>query len=157
MESKITVKSIEADRIGEGAATANVIFNVSVVLEEALRVPEKLKVQFNIEMESDPKIGSITATGDALFTGEDKKIDELLEVSAKRDELPKVFMEIYKRLYPVFYLLANSVDLPYPALMRERRPQGVRQGGWRPPRYRLLGPGRAVLVPWDGLGQVGPG
>lgn len=115
MESKITVKSIEADRIGEGAATANVIFNVSVVLEEALRVPEKLKVQFNIEMESDPKIGSITATGDALFTGEDKKIDELLEVSAKRDELPKVFMEIYKRLYPVFYLLANSVDLPYPA------------------------------------------
>lgn len=115
MESKITVKSVEATRIGEGTKDANVIFNVSVSIEEALKVPGQLKVQFNIEMESDPKIGSITAIGDAVFTGEDKWIDDLLDNGGKRDELPKVFMEIYKRLYPIFYLLANSVDLPYPA------------------------------------------
>jgi hypothetical protein len=115
VEVKILVKSVEATRIGEGNKDSNVIFNVNVLIEEALKVPGQLKVQFNIEMESDPKIGSIIAIGDATFTAEDTVIDGLLEVKAKQTELPTVFQEIYKRLYPIFYLLANSVDLPYPA------------------------------------------
>src|SRR5487761_1658636 len=96
-----SITSVAAERTEEKAdANTPVIFGLDVNIEELERKSDSVKVKFHIAMEA-----SLNADPET--------------------NVPPIFTKIYQQAYAVIFLLAGTLNVPYPspALLRSPRVQ----------------------------------
>lgn len=123
IETRIT--SVAAERTDERAdANTPVIFGLDVNIEELERKNDSVKVKFHISMESDPSIVRFAIEGTATAQGDSSALDSSLNPDPETN-VPPVFTKIYQQAYAVIFLLAGTLNVPYPspALLRSPRVQ----------------------------------
>lgn len=113
MESIVLLTDIQASRLTEKIAEdADVSFEVESSLSEVLRSSDKMVIQFKIDLEPRPQLAKISLTGLATVQGEEEEIEKL--ILTQEGNPPRIFMNIYQRIYPILYLLCCSLKIPCP-------------------------------------------
>ena len=120
-----TITSVAAERTDERAdSNTPVIFGLDVNIEELERKGDSVKVKFHIAMESDPAIVRFAIEGTATASGDSDTIEASLNPDSETN-VPPIFTKIYQQAYAVIFLLAGTLNVPYPspALLRSPRVQ----------------------------------
>lgn len=91
-----------------------VVFNFSVNMEEAERTTDSVKLNFQMTMDTEPAIAKFIVEGAATVSGDSAEIDKLLSADPQTN-VPHVFTRIYQQVYSVIFMLAGTLDVPYPS------------------------------------------
>lgn len=115
VELAVKVKTIEASKTSdETNFNSQVTFGVNSSINEVERGPGVLGMKFSIDIDTQPAAAKVFVSGAATLTGKDEEIEELLNAK-EADGSPVLFMRIYQKVYAMVYLVAGSLDIPYPA------------------------------------------
>ena len=98
-----------------------VIFDFGANLEEADRSSEGVVLNFKMTMDTEPAIARFIVEGTAKISGEESEIEKLLSADPQTN-VPFVFTRIYQTVYSVIFMLAGTVDIPYPSPALLKRP-----------------------------------
>ena len=93
-------------------AKQEVSFRINAKIEDEEKKPDHARVKFELSIATDPKFATLELEGVAEVTG-----DSLarLEKSDPSGNVPLLVFDLYRRLYPMVYLLANAIDSPAPS------------------------------------------
>ena len=72
-------------------------------------------------MDTEPAIAKFIVEGTAKISGEESEIEKLLTAYSQTN-VPFVFTRIYQTVYSVIFMLAGTVDIPYPSPALLKRP-----------------------------------
>lgn len=115
VEVEVLIRSVEAARLSEETKdSSEVAFEVTASLTESERSPGHLAIRFNIDIQAVPQVAKMDITGVARITGEEQEIERLL-TGKEAGSTPPVFMNIYKKVYAMLYLISGSLRIPYPS------------------------------------------
>ncbi len=98
-----------------------VIFDFGANLEEADRSSESVILNFRMTMDTEPAIAKFVIEGNATINGEESEIEKLLSADPETN-VPYVFTRIYQTVYSVIFMLAGTIDVPYPSPALLKRP-----------------------------------
>ena len=98
-----------------------VIFDFGANLEEADRSNESVTLNFRMTMDTEPSIAKFVIEGNATINGEESEIEKLLSADPETN-VPYVFTRIYQTVYSVIFMLAGTIDVPYPSPALLKRP-----------------------------------
>ena len=98
-----------------------VIFDFGANLEEAGRTNESVTLNFRMTMDTEPAITKFVIEGTAMVNGEESEIEKLLSADPETN-VPYVFTRIYQTVYSVIFMLAGTIDVPYPSPALLKRP-----------------------------------
>ncbi len=98
-----------------------VVFSFSVNMEEADRKNESVKLNFQMSMGTEPAIAKFTIEGTATIVGESSEIEKALAANPQTN-VPDVFTRIYQQVYSVVFMLAGTIDVPYPSPALLKKP-----------------------------------
>ena len=116
------IKNISVQKLDEKANhNTPVIFDFGANLEEADRSTESVTLNFRMTMDTEPLIAKFTIEGSATATGEEAEIEKLLSADPETN-VPFVFTRIYQTVYSVIFMLAGTIDVPYPSPALLKRP-----------------------------------
>lgn len=99
-----------------------VVFNFAVNMDEAERSPDSVKLNFQMVMDTEPAIAKFTVEGVAAITGDSGEIEKILSADPQTN-VPQVFTRIYQQVYSVIFMLAGTLDVPYPSPALLKRAQ----------------------------------
>jgi hypothetical protein len=107
-----SVSSIKSDE----KATPNtpVIFNFGVNMEEAERREDNVTLNFQMTMDTEPGIAKFIVDGSANVRGSSEEIEHMLSADPETN-VPYVFTRIYQQVYAVIFMLAGTIEVPYPS------------------------------------------
>ena len=91
-----------------------VVFNFAVNMDEAERSGDSVKLNFQMVMDTEPAIAKFTVDGMATVTGDPTEIEKILSADPQTN-VPQVFTRIYQQVYSVIFMLAGTIDVPYPS------------------------------------------
>lgn len=91
-----------------------VMFNFNVNMEEVDRTSDSVKLNFQMVMDTDPPIAKFSVDGVTLVTGDSAEIEKTLAPDPQTN-VPQVFTRIYQQVYSVVFMLAGTIDVPYPS------------------------------------------
>jgi len=91
-----------------------VTFEFGVNLEESKRTSESILLNFKMTMEAEPAIVKFIVEGTSSIEGEEGEIEKLLSPDPQTN-VPNIFTSIYQNVYSVIFMLAGTVDVPYPS------------------------------------------
>ena len=98
-----------------------VIFDFGANLEEADRTSDSVVLNFRMTMDTEPAIAKFVVEGATTITAEEAEIEKLLSADPETD-VPYVFTRIYQTVYSVIFMLAGTIDVPYPSPALLKRP-----------------------------------
>jgi hypothetical protein len=98
-----------------------VIFDFGANIEEADKSNESVTLNFKMTMDTEPAIVKFVIEGTATVSGEESEIDKLLSADPDTN-VPFVFTRIYQTVYAVIFMLAGTIDVPYPSPALLKRP-----------------------------------
>jgi hypothetical protein len=98
-----------------------VIFDFGANLEEVDRSSDGVVLNFKMTMDTEPVIAKFIVEGTATISGEESEIEKLLSADPQTN-VPFVFTRIYQTVYSVIFMLAGTVDVPYPSPALLKRP-----------------------------------
>jgi len=117
------IRNISAVKTNESATHSTpVMFNFGVNMEEADRRSDAVKLNFQMNMETEPAIVKFTIEGTVTVTGEITEIEKMLSADPQSG-VPHVFTRVYQEVYAVIFLLAGNLDVPYPSPALLKRTQ----------------------------------
>jgi hypothetical protein len=107
-----SVSSVKSDE----RATPNtpVIFNFGVNMEEAERGEDSVTLNFQMIMDTEPGIAKFSVDGSAKVRGTSEEIEQMLSADPETN-VPFVFTRIYQQVYAVIFMLAGTIEVPYPS------------------------------------------
>ncbi len=106
------VSSIKSDERAND--NTSVIFNFGVNLEEAERKEDSVKLNFQMIMDTEPAIAKFIVEGSTTLIGSSQTIEHMLSPDPETN-VPYVFMRIYQQVYAVIFMLAGTIEVPYPS------------------------------------------
>jgi hypothetical protein len=116
------IKNIAVQKLDEKAThNTPVIFDFGANLEEADRSSESVTLTFRMTMDTEPAIAKFLVEGSATINAEDSEIEKLLSADPETN-VPYVFTRIYQTVYSVIFMLAGTIDVPYPSPALLKRP-----------------------------------
>ena len=98
-----------------------VIFDFGANLEESERASDSVTLNFRMTMETEPSIAKFVVEGNATINSEESEIEKLLSADPETN-VPHVFTRIYQTVYSVIFMLAGTIDVPYPSPALLKRP-----------------------------------
>lgn len=98
-----------------------VIFDFGANLEETDRSSESVGLSFRMTMDTEPSIAKFVVEGTTVINSEESEIDKLLSPDPETN-VPHVFTRIYQTVYSVIFMLAGTIDVPYPSPALLKRP-----------------------------------
>ncbi len=98
-----------------------VIFDFGANLEESDRTSESVTLNFRMTMDTEPAIAKFVIEGSATINSEESEIEKLLSADPETN-VPYVFTRIYQTVYSVIFMLAGTIDVPYPSPALLKRP-----------------------------------
>ena len=109
------IRDIVVQKIDEKANhNTPVVFDFGANLEESERSANSAVLNFKLNMDTEPAIAKFAVEGTATIIGEEAAIESLLSADPETN-VPYVFMRIYQTIYSVIFMLAGTVDVPYPS------------------------------------------
>jgi hypothetical protein len=99
-----------------------VVFNFAVNMDEAERTTESVKLNFQMVMDTEPAVAKFTVEGVAILNGDQAEIEKILSADPQTN-VPLVFTRIYQQVYSVIFMLAGTIDVPYPSPALLKRAQ----------------------------------
>jgi hypothetical protein len=118
----IFMKAISAQKLDERANhNTPVIFSFSVNMEETERKADSAKINFQMTMGTEPSIARFSVEGTAEVAGEPAQIDASLTAD-RETHVPAVFTKIYQQAYSIVFMLAGTIDVPYPSPALLKKP-----------------------------------
>ncbi|MGI0090486.1 MAG: hypothetical protein ACREBS_02135 [Nitrososphaerales archaeon] len=90
------------------------IFDFGANLEESDRSGGAVSLNFRMTMDTEPAIAKFVIEGNTTISGEESEIDKLLSADPETN-VPYVFTRIYQTVYAVIFMLAGTIDVPYPS------------------------------------------
>ena len=116
------IRSVDVQKLDENSDHSTpVIFDFGANLEEAERSSEGVVLNFRMTMDTEPQIAKFVVEGSARLSGEESEIEKLLAPDPQTN-VPIVFTRIYQTVYSVIFMLAGTVDVPYPSPALLKRP-----------------------------------
>jgi hypothetical protein len=116
------IRSVDVQKTDDKADhNTPVIFDFGANLEEADRSSEGVTLNFKMTMDTEPAIAKFVVEGTAKISGEESEIEKLLSADPQTN-VPFVFTRIYQTVYSVIFMLAGTVDVPYPSPALLKRP-----------------------------------
>jgi hypothetical protein len=91
-----------------------VVFNFAVNMDEAERGSDFVKLNFQMVMDTEPAIAKFSVEGVAIVTGDPAEVEKILSPDPQTN-VPQVFTRIYQQVYSVIFMLAGTIDVPYPS------------------------------------------
>jgi hypothetical protein len=107
-----SVSSIKSDE--KSSPDTPVIFNFGVNMEEAERNEDSVKLNFQMIMDTEPAIAKFSIDGAAVIRGSSEEIEHMLSPDPETN-VPYVFTRIYQQVYAVIFMLAGTIEVPYPS------------------------------------------
>ena len=121
-EVRTKIRNVNVEKTDDRADhNTPVIFDFGANLEEAERNSEGVVLNFKISMNTEPMIAKFTVEGSAQVMGEENEVEKLLSPDPQTN-VPFVFTRIYQTVYSVIFMLAGTVDIPYPSPALLKRP-----------------------------------
>lgn len=121
-EVSTKIRSIGVQKLDEKSNhNTPVIFDFAANLEEGDRSSESVTLNFKMTMDTEPAIAKFAVEGSAVINGEESEIEKLLS-SDPETNVPYVFTRIYQTVYSVIFMLAGTIDVPYPSPALLKRP-----------------------------------
>jgi len=116
------IRNVDVQKMDDKADhNTPVIFDFGANLEEADRSSEGVVLNFKMTMDTEPSIAKFVVEGTAKISGEEAEIEKLLSADPQTN-VPFVFTRIYQTVYSVIFMLAGTVDIPYPSPALLKRP-----------------------------------
>ena len=116
------IRNVSAQKLDEKSNhNTPVIFDFGANLEESERSSDGVTLNFQMTMETEPAIAKFVVEGNASVIGEESEIEKLLSPDPQTN-VPIVFTRIYQTVYSVIFMLAGTVDVPYPSPALLKRP-----------------------------------
>ena len=116
------IRNVTAQKLDEKSnQNTPVIFDFGANLEESDRSSDEVTLNFQMTMETEPAIAKFVVEGSATLTGEESEIEKLLSPDPQTN-VPYVFTRIYQTVYSVIFMLAGTIDVPYPSPALLKRP-----------------------------------
>lgn len=113
MECNVLLTSVQATRLSEeNSEDTDALFEVDASLSEMLRTSDKMVIKFKIDLDTQPQLAKISLAGLTTLQGEVDEIEKVIAVEEGKP--PKVFMNIYHRIYPTLYLICCALKIPCP-------------------------------------------
>jgi hypothetical protein len=117
------IRNINAVKSNETATRYSpVLFNFGVNMDEADRKNDSVKLNFQINMESEPAMVKFAIEGSVSLYGDISEIEKMLTADPQSG-VPHVFTRVYQDIYAVIFLLAGNLDVPYPSPALLKRAQ----------------------------------
>ena len=114
-EVSTKIRTVTVQKLDEKANhNTPVVFEFGVNLEESERTIDCIVLSFKMKMEAEPAIVRFILEGTSSISGEEGEIEKLLSPDPQTG-VPVVFMNIYQTVYSVIFMLAGTVDVPYPS------------------------------------------
>lgn len=116
------IRNVTAQKLDERCNhNTPVIFDFGANLEESERLTDEVTLNFQMTMETEPAIAKFIVEGSATVTGEESEIEKILSADPQTN-VPFVFTRIYQTVYSVIFMLAGTIDVPYPSPALLKRP-----------------------------------
>jgi hypothetical protein len=107
-----SVSSVKTDE--KASPNTAVIFNFGVNMEEADRTEDSVRLNFQMIMDTEPAIAKFTVEGSTTIRGSSEEIEHMLSPDPETN-VPFVFTRIYQQVYAVIFMLAGTIEVPYPS------------------------------------------
>jgi len=121
-EVNTRIRVISAQKMDERSNhNTPVVFNFGVNMEEADRKNESVTLNFQMTMGTEPAIAKFAIEGTATVSGEGSEIEKALAANPQTN-VPEVFTRIYQQVYSVVFMLAGTIDVPYPSPALLKKP-----------------------------------
>jgi hypothetical protein len=115
VEVNTKIKSVTSLKTDEKADhNTPVVFNFAVNMDEAERSGDFVKLNFQMVMDTEPAIAKFSVEGSATVSGDQAEIEKILSADPQTN-VPQVFTRIYQHVYSVIFMLAGTIDVPYPS------------------------------------------
>ncbi len=88
-------------------------YDIEAVLEEVGSTDTETKVKYTFILLSNPKHTRISVEGSSSITGGQSEIAHYL--SQDENNIPHIASTIYQELFPLFYVISKSMQIPCPA------------------------------------------
>lgn len=116
------IRNIAVHKLDDKAThNTPVIFDFGANLEEADRSSESVTLTYKMTMDTEPAIARFAIEGSATINAEEAEIEKLLSADPETN-VPYVFTRIYQTVYSVIFMLAGTIDVPYPSPALLKRP-----------------------------------
>ena len=116
------IRNIAVQKLDDKATHKTpVIFEFGANLEEADRSSESVTLGFKMTMDTEPSIAKFAVEGSATINAEESELEKLLSADPETN-VPYVFTRIYQTVYSVIFMLAGTIDVPYPSPALLKRP-----------------------------------
>ena len=110
-----SVRRVTSEKLDPNATRETlVVFNLNVKMDEAERKDDFVKLNFEIMLDSDPAIVNFIVDGSTTLRGDAHTIEKMLSPDPQT-QVPQVFTRIYQQVYSVVFLLAGTLNVPYPS------------------------------------------
>ncbi len=116
------IRNLTAQKLDEKSNhNTPVIFDFGANLEESDRSSDGVTLNFQMTMDTEPNVAKFVVEGTATVNGEESEIEKLLSPDPQTN-VPFVFTRIYQTVYSVIFMLAGTIDVPYPSPALLKRP-----------------------------------
>ncbi|MEX0764673.1 MAG: hypothetical protein WEC35_04660 [Nitrosopumilaceae archaeon] len=88
-------------------------YDIEAALEEVGSTDTETKVKYTFILLSNPKHTRISVEGSSSITGGQSEIAHYL--SQDENNIPRIASTIYQELFPLFYVISKSMQIPCPA------------------------------------------
>jgi len=111
MNPKIEINSITLSKSkNEDVFTK---YDIEVSIDEMQNTDTEIKLKYGLTLLSNPKNARISAEGVATIYGDQTQTAKYLEQD--ENNIPNILNVIYQELFPLFYMLSKSLQIPCPA------------------------------------------
>ena len=112
MNPKVEIQSLSIAK-SKSEQTAFNKYDIEAALEEVGSTDTETKVKYTLVLLSNPKHTRISVEGTSSITGGQAEIAHYL--SQDENNIPRIATTIYQELFPLFYVISKSMQIPCPA------------------------------------------
>lgn len=123
MKPNAVINSISINKSEDGSSFLR--YDIEVSLDETKNTDTETTLRYGITLLSNPKGTRIRVEGDVIIYGNQTVVSRYL--SRDENDILHILNYIYQELFPLFYVLSKSVQIPCPAYKLSQISSGVNQ------------------------------
>jgi len=111
MNLKVEIGSLFVSKLKSGALFDK--YDIDVSIDELENNESGAKLKYKFLLLSKPTNSKISVEGIVSILGSETEVNKHLEPDEKN--IPKIVNSVYQELFPLFYVVTKSVEIPCPA------------------------------------------
>ena len=112
MNPKIEINSLSVSKLNN-EQNSFIKYNIEAAIDEIKNTDTEIKLKYKFVLMSNPTNTKINVEGIASIYGEPAEISKHL--SSNEKNIPSVVNTIYQEVFPLFYVVSKSMQIPCPA------------------------------------------